>query len=106
MNTKQEFRKVQEQIEALHSEIDKLAKKDPNGAINKFKLAFINEVLTKANAILTEEYLPFAQFRTFDVESVPSNSDVLLVLSQYMSSFQRKSVDDTPPLMEGLLGDM
>lgn len=88
-----EFKKIQEQIKGLHDEIDKLSKKKPDDAINKFKLSFINEILDKANKTLDEEYLPFNEFRNFDDSNLPSNSDVVMILAQYIKAFNREDAD-------------
>ena len=46
------FEKVKAQISQLHSEVSLLSKGKPDNLINKFKLKFINEKLTDANAVL------------------------------------------------------
>lgn len=88
-----EFEKIQDQLQAMHDEIDKLSKKKPDDAINKFKLNFINEILAKANTILDREYLPFDQFSKFDEDQLPTNSDVVMVLAQYLAAFKREYTD-------------
>jgi hypothetical protein len=87
-----EFYRIQEQLKSLHEEIDKLSKKKPDDAINKFKLGFINELLAKANEALDDAYYPFADFRSFDVDNVPTNSDVVMILAQYIASFKRQEI--------------
>lgn len=88
-----EFEKIQEQLQSLHDEVDKLSKKKPDDAINKFKLSFINEVLAKANKVLEDTYLPLDNFRTFDEDNIPTNSDVVLILAQYIAAFKREYAD-------------
>ncbi len=88
------FEKCQTQIEGLLSEIGLLSKKNPNDAVNKFKLIFINELITNANIILTSDYMPFKSFNDFDVDSVPSNSDVTFILSQYLNCFEKLRADN------------
>ncbi len=82
------YEKVQSQIEQLYKEITVLSKKSPDSAINKFKLKFINEKLKEANALLVGKHKPFADFETFDEDSLPSNSDVVLILSQYLDCLE------------------
>lgn len=87
------FNKIQEQLEALHEEIGILSKKKPDDAVNEFKLEFINQVLREANAALDENYLPFADFTTFDKDNLPTNSDVVMILAQYLKCFRRQRLD-------------
>ena len=64
-------------------------KKNPNDALNKFKLGLVNSVLKKANSFLGEERQPFAGFESFDEATMPSTSDVLIIVSQYLSAFEK-----------------
>jgi hypothetical protein len=50
-----QFEKVQTQIKGLYNEIGILSKKNPNDAVNKFKLKFINQSLIEANDILKDK---------------------------------------------------
>ncbi len=90
---KNRFNKIEEQLGALHKEISILSKKKPDDAINEFKLEFINQVLREANAALDENYLPFADFTTFDKDNLPTNSDVVMILAQYLKCFYRQRLD-------------
>ena len=78
-----ELEKLQRKIEVLYDEIDKLSKKKPDDAINTFKLKFVNEFLEEANNLLDNNQRPFTDFEQFDDDDLPSNSDVIVVLSQY-----------------------
>lgn len=89
----EKFYKIQGQLEALHEEIGILSKKKPDDAVNVFKLRFINQVLTEANSILDGEYIPFVGFSTFDEDTLPTNSDVVMILSQYLKCFERQYED-------------
>lgn len=82
------------QLEGLHTEIGALARKSPNDALNKFKLGFVNAVLARANEVLGEAYQPFPDFSQFDGDDVPSNSDVTLILAQYLEEMERKRADN------------
>lgn len=84
-----EFETLQGQLQAFHTEMNTLVKKNPNDALNKFKLGLINSVLKKANTFLGEERRPFLDFQSFDEATVPSTSDVLIIVSQYMSAFEK-----------------
>ncbi len=87
MKTKEDVEALERligQLQGLHTEIAQLAKKAPNDAVNAFKLKLINKVINAGNAVLGEGYRPFTEFEEFDVDDVPTNSDVTLILSQYM----------------------
>jgi len=84
-----EFETLQGQLQAFHTEMNTLVKKNPNDALNKFKLGLINSVLKKANTFLGEKRRPFLDFESFDEATVPSTSDVLIIVSQYMSAFEK-----------------
>jgi len=82
------FEKVKGQLQQLQNEISVLSKSKPDNAINKFKLGFINEKLGEANTILTGEFAPFKDFTIFDVDNLPTNSDVVMILSQYLDCLE------------------
>ncbi|MCK4252731.1 hypothetical protein KAX97_14885 [candidate division WOR-3 bacterium] len=82
------FTKIYAQTEALHSEIGLLSRKNPNDGVSKFKLQFINRALREANSILTDEQKPFADFSEFDEDSIPTTSDVTLILAQYLGCLE------------------
>ena len=95
--TKQEvdtFEKAQTQLEGLHSEISALSKKSQNDALNKFKLKFVNQILTEANNVLGETYKPFSDFELFDENDIPTNSDAAMMLTQYLSCFEKLRADN------------
>lgn len=88
------FEKCEAQVQGLYTEIDQLAKKRPNDAVNKFKLKLINQALDLVNEILTDQYKPFSHFSSFDEDELPSNSDVALMLSQYLISLDNLRSDN------------
>jgi hypothetical protein len=95
--TKQEvdtFEKLQAQLEGLHTEISALSKKSQNDALNKFKLKFVNQILSGANQLLGESYKPFNDFSLFDNDEMPTNSDVAMILTQYLSCFEKLRADN------------
>src|SRR6266704_1211023 len=89
-----EFETLQGQLQAFHTEMNTLVKKNPNDALNKFKLGLINSVLVKANSFLGKVRLPFAEFQSFDESAMPSTSDVLMILAQYLSAFEKFRADN------------
>jgi len=84
-----DFETLQGQFDSFYQEMSALAKKNPNDALNKFKLGLVNSVLKRANTFLGKSRLPFADFECFDDATMPSTSDVLLIVSQYLSAFEK-----------------
>ena len=90
------FEKLYIQIKDIHNELSILSKKSPDGAINKFKLKFINQLLSSANGILDDTYKPFNDFTLFQEDDMPTNSDIVLIISQYikcLDKFKRDNVE-------------
>lgn len=88
------FEKLQAQLEGLYNEISALSKKSQNDALNKFKLKFVNQILTESNVLLEDDYRPFTDFSTFDENDMPTNSDVAMMLTQYLNCFEKLRVDN------------
>ncbi len=98
MKTKEEveaFLKVLLQAMEVLKDFLELSKKKPNDAVNKFKLGFVNTILEQANSILVNGNKPFASFNTFSEEDIPTNSDVVLILSQYVGCLKKFGRDNT-----------
>ena len=88
------YEKLHLQIKGIYSELGILSKKAPDSAINKFKLKFVNQLISEANLLLGDEYKPFNDFILFDTDDMPSNSDIVLVISQYISCLERMKGDN------------
>lgn len=82
------------QLKALHAEVSLLSKKSPSDAVNAFKLKLINKCLAFGNEVLGESYKPFDDFDAFDSDDVPSNSDVTMVIAQYLEEAERYRSDN------------
>jgi hypothetical protein len=89
-----EFVKLEQQIHSFLDETSALSQKKPNDALNKFKLKFINASLEGMNKFLGD-HRPFKDFETFDVDDLPTNSDVVVILSQYTGAIYRFRVENT-----------
>lgn len=92
MKTKEDVENLEKligQLQGLHSEISQLAKKSPNDGLNTFKLRLVNKVLKSGNNILTARYVPFDDFKQFEEDQLPTNSDVTMILSQYLEQAER-----------------
>lgn len=88
------FEKTRTQLESLHLEIGALSKKAQNDAINKFKLKFVNQSIASANSILGTTYMPYTDFTQFEEDDVPSNSDVTMILGQYLNCLEKLRDDN------------
>lgn len=89
-----DFEKVQAQLKSLHSEISTLTKKSSNDALNKFKLKFVNQTIEEANKILGKKNKPFNDFDKFDDNDLPTNSDVTMILGQYLNCMEKLRADN------------
>lgn len=88
------FVKLVKQIKNLISEFSVLSKKKPDDAVNKFKIKLINPVLEVANYFVNDKkYKPFADFELFNEDELPTNSDVLVILSQYSACLEKYHED-------------
>ncbi len=81
------FDKVATQLDSFYAETAILVKKDPKAEMNIFKLKLINKVLIKANEILGD-MKPFDDFSEFDLDDMPNNGDVAMILGQYINCLE------------------
>jgi hypothetical protein len=81
------FERIKYQLLQLRKDFTVLAKK-PNDPVNKFKLNFVNEKLLEVNALLTAEFKPSESFDQFDEDDMPTTTDVLMILSQYIDALE------------------
>lgn len=97
------FEVLQAQLGSLYEEMQTLVKKSPNDAINKFKLNLVNALLERANRFFEELKItfPFDDFRKFSEDQLPFNSDVLLVISQYLACLEKFRSDNIKRIMGG-----
>jgi hypothetical protein len=82
------------QLNRLYSEISQLVKKSQNDALNNFKLKLVNKVLAIGNLLLQGSYRPFDDFEQFDEDELPTNSDVAMILAQYIEQTERYRSDN------------
>ncbi len=97
MKSEQDIEKLEKligQLKALHSEISVLSKKSPSDAVNDFKLRLVNKCLAAGNDVLGADYKPFDDFDAFDSDDMPSNSDVTMVIAQYLEEAERYRSDN------------
>jgi len=88
------FEKLSGQLLSIYEEISLLSKKNPNDAVNKFKLKFVNKLVSQSNDYLAKRYRPFDDFDKFDEDDIPQNSDVAFIISQYLQCFEKQRADN------------
>ena len=89
------FLKLQPQMKSAYDEISLLSKKKSTDPLNKFKLKFINSILSRANTILGDKYKPFpGDFDLFNEDDMPNNGDVVFILSHYLTSLEKLRCDN------------
>ncbi len=91
------FEKINSQLEGFYQDMLILTKKNPNDGVNKFKLTLLNQLLLLAKDILPKKYQPFEDFNGFNEEQIPSNSDVLFVITQYLNCLEKLRADNIHP---------
>jgi hypothetical protein len=97
MNKKQveTFLKLQPQLKSAYHEIALLSKRKPTDSLNTFKLKFTNSILSRANEILEDKYRPFPdEFTLFNEDDMPNNSDVVFILSHYLTALEKLRCDN------------
>lgn len=75
-------------VESVFNEIKDLSKKKQDGALNNLKVKMTNRVLSKVKTILKDD--PTLEFLDLlDEESLPTNSDAVLIISQFKGAMQQ-----------------
>jgi len=82
-----EFGAVSAQLTTMRNDFVVFAKTKPDNALNKFKIRAANELLHRANEILGNAK-PLSAFTELFEEDLPSNSDLAVVLSQYIAALE------------------
>lgn len=80
--------KLRSQIDALYKELHPYALKKPHDPVNKFKLGIINVLIGSINTLIGHEYCPISGFEQFDENTMPTTSDVSLVIDQYVVALE------------------
>jgi chromatin segregation and condensation protein Rec8/ScpA/Scc1 (kleisin family) len=84
----EKFEMLDKLTDSIYTEMKEFSKKKPDEPLNKFKVKSVNRVLEQVKAILQNE--PTVEFLDLlDDESLPSNSDSILILSQFMASMKQ-----------------
>ena len=72
-------------LTGVYNEMQELSKKKPDTPLNTFKVKSINRILEPSKEMFKKENM-YSFLDILDVDDIPTNSDVVLVLSQYMKS--------------------
>lgn len=84
----EEFRMLSQLLGSIYLEMKEFSKKKPDEPLNKFKVKNVNRVLEPVKNILILE--PTNMFLDImDDESLPTNSDAILVIGQFQASMER-----------------
>jgi hypothetical protein len=71
-----------------------LVKKSPNDAVNTFKAQLVNTTLGKCNKFFGDAYRPFDEFEAFNLDELPTNSDMTFIISQYIECAEKFRADN------------
>jgi hypothetical protein len=75
-------------LEAAHREMTELSKKKQDGVVNTFKIKTINRLLGQLSMVI-EKDPSYAFVDMLDEESLPQNSDAVLILSQWQAALKQ-----------------
>lgn len=79
---------------SITKSITVLSSKKPNDPVSEFKVDQINKILRQCNSILGENR-PDIEFEEFDNDTLPQNSDVVVMLELYMASMDKFKVSNS-----------
>lgn len=83
-----QFLMLRELVTGLYEEMKDLTKKSSKETLNEFKIKSLNRVLKPLRELLKDQ--PTAMFLDLlEDDSLPTNSDVVIVLSQYLSTMKK-----------------
>ncbi len=84
----EKFQMLSELLNSIYTEMKEFSKKKPDEPLNSFKVNNVNRVLKQLKELLSEE--PTIGFLDLlDNETLPTNSDAILVIGQFEASMKR-----------------
>lgn len=95
------FRKMAAQLDALHQEATAASKKQPDKPVSKFKVDLANSVLETARNVLGDS-APALDFEKFDVDDLPTNSDLSFVVSQFVECAEKLKAQNIKRSFNGI----
>ncbi|SEH04135.1 hypothetical protein SAMN05444920_1662 [Nonomuraea solani] len=78
-------------LEAAHREMTELSKKKQDGIVNNLKIKMLNRLLGELSKVI-ENDPSYAFVDMLDEETLPQNSDAVLVLSQWQAALKQYRV--------------
>ncbi|UFS76037.1 hypothetical protein LPB73_01040 [Tardiphaga sp. 37S4] len=97
----EKFRKMAAQLDALHQEATAASKKLPDKPVSKFKVELANSVLETAKQVLGTS-APTLSFERFDVDDLPTNSDLSFVVTQFVECAEKVKAQNIKRLHNGV----
>lgn len=70
-----------------YNEFQELSKKKPESPLNTYKVKMINRVLEPIKELLKNEDVS-EYLDVLDIDDIPTNSDVILILSHYIKALE------------------
>lgn len=83
-----ELRSVIANLDGLQAEIAAAVKRKAGEPITPFQGKIINGVIERANGLLGNDR-PIAEFEVFNLDDIPTASDVAMVAAQYVEAFEK-----------------
>ena len=83
----EKYKMLSNMINSIYDEMKEFSKKKPDETLNNFKVKSINRILEPIKEILKNE--PTFEFLDLlDEETLPSNSDAILIIGQFNASIK------------------
>jgi hypothetical protein len=73
---------------AAHREMSELSKKKQDGVVNTLKITMLNRLLSELSKVIADDP-SYAFVDMLDTETLPQNSDAVLVLSQWQAALSQ-----------------
>lgn len=83
-----EYETLYGQLATMKAQFETLSKKNPDGSVNSFKIGLMNTLLDDVNDLIGD-FKPFPDFARFEDSPKVFNSDVLIILAQYITAMNR-----------------
>jgi hypothetical protein len=88
------FEELSGQLTGIYDAMSLPPKKSPTDSVNKFKLKLINQQIADCNTMLSVKHRPFDDFDQFSQDVISQNSDVVLIVAQYLQCMEKLRADN------------
>lgn len=88
------FEAVYPLLVSITKSMTALSSKKPSDLVSEFKVDQINKILKQCNSIL-EANRPNIEFEEFNNDTLPQNSDVVIMLELYITSMDKFKVSNS-----------